>query len=588
MSRASSRDRARAEPSRQLRRSARRLLARCSSPTDVRTRLRALAGQLRGRRAARRGAARAAARSARRCSRRRRCSARCSPASSSSSCSRSWCCCATATPTSARCTARRRRCVIIGDAFHNFIDGAIICAAVHDLGAARHQHRDRRRRARDPAGGRRRRHPARRRLQPRPRAAAERRLGRLGHRSARSSPSAPSQVVPGIRPYVLAFSAASLLYIAMSDLIPDLHRGADRSERAAPGAADRRRHRHHRDVRTADRTRAARAEPMRQGATCATVEMMWRREVEAAHHLQASRRTASAIRSAGTSCCGSPNRKTSTPPAGPSGSPRPPDARPIARTSSTGCPGSSASRDPNVVLHRLEQEENKAEAEYDQLMARLSDPADRKIAEEAMLEERDHAVVLRTLAGGVDADARARRSTRFSAASAGTCAAPAGSATPSTASTTVSARSSASSRGWPATPAAAKSCSRPDSPARSPARCRWAPARTSRRSREREVYESEVAREQTEIEEDPHEELLELELFYQLKGFSAEEARAMAERLQKEPKQFLRTLVHEELGLIAKRRFPTRGARRSRRPCRPRSAASSRSSRSSSPSACRR
>src|SRR5207245_5671568 len=52
-----------------------------------------------------------------------------------------------------------------------------------------------------------------------------------------------------------------------------------------------------------------------------------------------------------------------------------------------------------------------------------------------------------------------------------------------------------------------------------------------------------------EIEEDPHEEMLELELFYQLKGFSADEARAMAERLQKQPKQFLRTLVHEELGL---------------------------------------
>jgi len=33
------------------------------------------------------------------------------------------------------------------------------------------------------------------------------------------------QVVPSIRPYVLAMSAASLLYIAMSDLIPDLHRG---------------------------------------------------------------------------------------------------------------------------------------------------------------------------------------------------------------------------------------------------------------------------------------------------------------------------------------------------------------------------
>ena len=37
-------------------------------------------------------------------------------------------------------------------------------------------------------------------------------------------------VLPGIRPFVLAFSSASLLYIAMSDLIPDLHRGQlDRS-----------------------------------------------------------------------------------------------------------------------------------------------------------------------------------------------------------------------------------------------------------------------------------------------------------------------------------------------------------------------
>ena len=33
------------------------------------------------------------------------------------------------------------------------------------------------------------------------------------------------EVVPGIRPFVLAFSSASLLYIAMSDLTPDLHRG---------------------------------------------------------------------------------------------------------------------------------------------------------------------------------------------------------------------------------------------------------------------------------------------------------------------------------------------------------------------------
>jgi zinc and cadmium transporter len=36
---------------------------------------------------------------------------------------------------------------------------------------------------------------------------------------------AAMHLIPGIRPYVLAMSAASLLYIAMSDLIPDLHKG---------------------------------------------------------------------------------------------------------------------------------------------------------------------------------------------------------------------------------------------------------------------------------------------------------------------------------------------------------------------------
>jgi zinc and cadmium transporter len=39
--------------------------------------------------------------------------------------------------------------------------------------------------------------------------------------------------VPGARPYVLAFSSASLLYIAMSDLIPNLHRGP--VDTGAPG-----------------------------------------------------------------------------------------------------------------------------------------------------------------------------------------------------------------------------------------------------------------------------------------------------------------------------------------------------------------
>src|SRR5438132_2299122 len=75
---------------------------------------------------------------------------------------------------------------------------------------------------------------------------------------------------------------------------------------------------------------------------------------------------------------------------------RTPDAKEVER----GLSWFQRMGDPSVVLHRLEQEETKAEAEYDQLMRRLSDPADRQIAEDAMLEERDHAVVLRALAGG--------------------------------------------------------------------------------------------------------------------------------------------------------------------------------------------
>src|SRR5438309_10830405 len=41
--------------------------------------------------------------------------------------------------------------------------------------------------------------------------------------------------------------------------------------------------------------------------------------------------------------------------------------------------------DPSVALHRLEQEENKAEAEYHQPMYRLNTPSDRLTAEDATL-----------------------------------------------------------------------------------------------------------------------------------------------------------------------------------------------------------
>jgi len=204
--------------------------------------------------------------------------------------------------------------------------------------------------------------------------------------------------------------------------------------------------------------------------------------------------------------------------------------------------------DPNVVLHRLEQEENKAEAEYDQLLARLSDPADRQIANDAMLEERDHAVILRTLAGGKIPSARSTLDVilgreRWHVRGTGwigdaiygvndglgaVFGIVSGMAGYTGGSEVVLAA------GLAGTLASALSMG--------------AGAYLSSKS-QREVYESEVARERAEIEEDPHEEMLELELFYQLKGFSPEESRAMAERIQKEPRQFLRTLVHEELGL---------------------------------------
>jgi VIT1/CCC1 family predicted Fe2+/Mn2+ transporter/rubrerythrin len=72
---------------------------------------------------------------------------------------------------------------------------------------------------------------------------------------------------------------------------------------------------------------------------------------------------------------------------------------------------------------------------------------------------------------------------------------------------------------------------------------------------EREVYEAEMDRERREIESNPQEEQEELELFYQLKGFSEAEAKAMVARLADRPEQMLKTLAHEELGL-SEQSFP--------------------------------
>ena len=69
---------------------------------------------------------------------------------------------------------------------------------------------------------------------------------------------------------------------------------------------------------------------------------------------------------------------------------------------------------------------------------------------------------------------------------------------------------------------------------------------------EKEVHEAELHREKREIKEHPEEEKEELSLFYQLKGFTPEEANAMASRMAENPEEMLRTLAHEELGLSEK------------------------------------
>jgi len=285
----------------------------------------------------------------------------------------------------------------------------------------------------------------------------------------------------------------------------------------------------------------------------ATIERMWRREVEAAHtyKLLAARETDPKRRNILLRLAEQEDKhagRWSERIVAATG--RVPDPKEVER----GLTWFQRIGDSSVVLHRLEQEESKAEAEYDELLTRLSDPADRRIAEEAMLEERDHAVVLRTLAGGNIPTPRSTLDTilrreRWHVRGTGwigdaiygvndglgaVFGIVSGMAGYTGGSEVVLAA------GLAGTLASALSMG--------------AGAYLSSKS-QREVYESEVARERAEIQEDPHEEMLELELFYQLKGFSVEESRAMAERIHKEPKQFLRALVQEELGL-SEENFP--------------------------------
>lgn len=209
--------------------------------------------------------------------------------------------------------------------------------------------------------------------------------------------------------------------------------------------------------------------------------------------------------------------------------------------------------DMSVVLHKLEEEENVAENEYAHFMTACTDPADRALADEVSREEREHARTLRTLAGPPPSprsvlDSILRRE-RWHVRGTGWVGDAIYGVNDGLGAVFGIVSGMAGYTGGSEVVLAAGLAG-----TMANALSMGAGAYLASKS-EREVYESEVERERREVEADPEEERTELELFYQLKGFSPEEARTMVERLSAEPKQFLRTLVHEELGL-AEESFP--------------------------------
>ena len=114
--------------------------------------------------------------------------------------------------------------VIIGDAFHTFVDGAVIAAAVITsvplgittaLAVATHEIPQE---VGDVA-------ILLRAGFSRSRAFVLNLLAAAGGVLGAIAMLLASQSVPNLLPYVLSFAAGNFLYIAMSDLIPDLHRG---------------------------------------------------------------------------------------------------------------------------------------------------------------------------------------------------------------------------------------------------------------------------------------------------------------------------------------------------------------------------
>ena len=114
--------------------------------------------------------------------------------------------------------------VIVGDAFHTFVDGTVIAAAVLTsiplgittaLAVATHEIPQE---VGDVA-------ILLRAGYSRWRAFTLNVLSGVGGILGAAGMISASQVVPHLLPYVLAFAAGNFLYVAMSDLIPDLHRG---------------------------------------------------------------------------------------------------------------------------------------------------------------------------------------------------------------------------------------------------------------------------------------------------------------------------------------------------------------------------
>ena len=114
--------------------------------------------------------------------------------------------------------------VIVGDAFHTFVDGAVIAAAVLTsiplgvttaLAVATHEIPQE---VGDVA-------ILLRAGFSRGRALTLNLLSGVGGVLGAAGMLAASQTMPDLLPHVLAFAAGNFLYVAMSDLIPDLHRG---------------------------------------------------------------------------------------------------------------------------------------------------------------------------------------------------------------------------------------------------------------------------------------------------------------------------------------------------------------------------